>query len=527
MIQDPDDMSTIAQKKARQFLAISPQFRLGTLDTEKPHPKTTELSALVEKDLTGAIRVLKEVDLEALEAVRRGSEGINRMKSEIEKVLDAGGRIFLVGCGSTGRLSLVLEVLWRSERTGTPQEESVVAFMAGGDTALIRSIEDFEDHPEFAHRQMEALGFSERDMLIASTEGGETPFVIGATEKASEISRYRPWFLYCNPDEQLLHLTDRTRRILTHPGISRISLATGPMALSGSTRMQASTVLMYAIGLALLHSFRELDVNRQLDRLLAVLQETDYHFLKDYILHESEIYKKREFMLYHSEGDLGICILTDTTERAPTFSLHPFENYRHREKIPSLVYLCLPEAEDAPGGWKRLLLRSPRPLDWPEYPVTTHEQLMGFDFSRELLQKRRHLVAPASLHDFRIMREGSGISLSLGDVRNTLPVGDLSLLHQHLVLKMLLNIHSTLVMGRLGRYESNLMTYVKPSNYKLIDRTARYITLLLDREGISVPYPDVIHSLFEVMEQESNKNNPAGSTAAIVLDTYHFIKKQN
>jgi N-acetylmuramic acid 6-phosphate etherase len=408
--------------------------------------------------------------------------------------------------------------------------------MAGGDTALIRSIEDFEDHPEFAHRQMEALGFSEKDLLIASTEGGETPFVIGAAEKAAEISRYNPWFLYCNPDEQLIHLTDRTRRILNHPGVSRINLATGPMALSGSTRMQASTVLMYAIGLALLSSFTELDVNRQLERLLSAMHETDYDFLKDFIQQESEIYRRGDFMVYHSEGDLGICILTDTTERAPTFSLHPFENYRHPKKIPSLVYLCLPEAENATDGWKRLLLRPPRPLDWPEYPVTTHEQMMGFDFSRELLQKRRQLVSPASMHDFRIMREKSGIQLSLqgikntvhqGEVQKTLPVGDLSLLHQHLLLKMLLNIHSTLVMGKLGRYEGNLMTYVRPSNYKLIDRTARYITLLLERDGIRVPYCDVIHSLFEVMEKESNKNKFSGNVAAIVLDTYYFIKEKN
>lgn len=53
--------------------------------------------------------------------------------------------------------------------------------MAGGDVALIKSVEDFEDHPEFAAQQMRDLGYTADDLLIASTEGGETPWVIGAT----------------------------------------------------------------------------------------------------------------------------------------------------------------------------------------------------------------------------------------------------------------------------------------------------------------------------------------------------------
>jgi N-acetylmuramic acid 6-phosphate etherase len=47
------------------------------------------------------------------------------------------------------------------------------------------------------------LDFKAEDLLIASTEGGETPWVIGATIEASKISKHKPFFLYCNPDEVL------------------------------------------------------------------------------------------------------------------------------------------------------------------------------------------------------------------------------------------------------------------------------------------------------------------------------------
>jgi len=67
---------------------------------------------------------------------------------------------------------------------------------------------------------------------------------------------------------------------------------------------------------------------------------------------------------------------------------------------------------------------------------------------------------------------------------------------------MLINIHSTLVMGRLDRYVDNLMTYVKPSNNKLIDRAVRYVRLLAQRRTGKMPaYGKVTRLLFEEREK--------------------------
>ena len=162
------------RSKADAFLKISSQFRLGDLDTEKPHPKTTELSSLVQTDLLKAIAILKEVDIEALDIVRQQHSEIKRMKTDIEETFRNGHKVYLVGCGATGRLSLVLEVLWRKERAGKEFKDSVVSLMAGGDTALIRSIEGFEDYPAFAARQLQELGFSEGDLLIACVSFGRS-----------------------------------------------------------------------------------------------------------------------------------------------------------------------------------------------------------------------------------------------------------------------------------------------------------------------------------------------------------------
>lgn len=509
-----------SRSKADAFLKISSQFRLGDLDTEKPHPKTTELSYLVRTDLSKAIAILKEVDIEALEIVKQRHGEIIKMKSDIEKTLLNSHRIYLVGCGATGRLSLVLEVLWRKERAGQRFENSLVSLMAGGDTALIRSIEGFEDYPAFAARQLQELGFSKGDLLIACTEGGETPFVIGAAEYAAGISDISPYFLYCNPDKILLGLTDRTTRILNNTSVSRINLSVGPMALSGSTRMQSSTVLMYAVGIALLNSFKDIDIENDVDDFANHVGVVNYNFLAKYIDKEYNIYKAGSYISYSTHDDLGISILTDTTERSPTFTLDPFNNYLKDDQKPSLAYLCMPDSADSFSAWRSLLFRDPRLLNWEEYPVTMDNYLPGFDFSFEGLEKRKEKVRPAECEIFYVRRSPGSFNFNLQDETHHIPLEGLTLLHQHLLLKMMLNILSTLIMGKLGRYESNLMTYVTPGNNKLIDRAARYVGLLLNRSGIiNATYEEIIYALFEEMEK-------GVGTRSLVMDTVNRIAER-
>ena len=62
---------------------------------------------------------------------------------------------------------------------------------------------------------------------------------------------------------------------------------------------------------------------------------------------------------------------------------------------------------------------------------------------------------------------------------------------------MILNTQSTLVMGKMGRYRGNLMTFVKASNAKLVDRAYRYIKVLLDEENIIYNDEQIIELIFK------------------------------
>ena len=136
-------------------------------------------------------------------------------------------------------------------------ENRTVSVMAGGDYALIKSVEGFEDFAPFGRKQIADLGVSKGDMVFAITEGGETSFVIGtaweALEKGAAVA-----FVYNNPDEVLRAHVTRSREVLDEPRIRKVNLTTGPMAITGSTRMQATSIELLAVLTVLEMTLREL-----------------------------------------------------------------------------------------------------------------------------------------------------------------------------------------------------------------------------------------------------------------------------
>ena len=496
---DSMERETRYQEDLEKYLAVARDFKLGALETEQPHPDTGDLSRLAREDPTAAVSCLKAVDVAALEVLQNATPDIEKLAGAIDRTLEKGNRVYLCGCGATGRLSLSIEFFCREGLLPADEADRIVAFMAGGDTALIRSIEKFEDHPEYGARQLDELGFAEGDLLIASTEGGETPFVIGATERASGVSSNQPFFLYCNPDETLCKLVERSRRVIEHPGIHKINLTTGPMALSGSTRMQASTVLMAAIAWAMECRNTGKPPGDSIRLFREHVESLDFGFLTDYIVAESAAYSAGEFVLYDPDR-FGITVLTDTTERAPTFSIEPFENADRPDEKWSRCYLHVPGKATAAEAWESLLSRPPRSLDWPEVSeVASKEVLLGFDISDGLLLRRQRQRPDIKYEVFRIGDHGDRMTFSFAGFESVIPLPPGPVFTHHLLLKLLLNIHSTIVMARLGRCEDNLMVYVSASNNKLIDRAIRYVQLLLERHhNTKTGYNEVARHLFKV-----------------------------
>ena len=166
-------MSASSQRRSDEFLKLSGQFKLGALVTEASHPVTANLSEVARQDVAAALKLLFEVDDDVIRKFREFVESgrAGEIKETILDSLKNGGRIFFTGCGATGRLSILLDSVWRDfwqkhkaltrpvDTLSHPMDEELAdlenrtfSVMAGGDYALIKSVEGFEDFAEFGKK---------------------------------------------------------------------------------------------------------------------------------------------------------------------------------------------------------------------------------------------------------------------------------------------------------------------------------------------------------------------------------------
>jgi len=385
------------RQKAEYFLKHETQFHLGVLPTEQSHPKTRGLAETLQRDVAAGIRLLQSVDPEVADAARRvfRSAEYAALVTAMNDAFRNGGRVCFSGCGATGRLSILLESCWRHFWTTVgdrqpglaglcaSQSERVCSIMTGGDYALIRSVENFEDYATFGRRQVVEAGLGRGDVLVAISEGGETSSVIGTILEA-EARGVRPFFVFNNPADVLARHIERSRQVIEDPAVTVLDLTSGPMAVAGSTRMQATTAELLVVGTALDHALAALlpavlppavlatlpatwlepqDGVRRFGDLLADLsQPAAVDAMAAWVEVERALYAGHGRMTYFAAECL-LDIFTDTTERSPTFMMPPFRKCDDVTSPPSWAFVKDP-LRTTPAAWQRVLCRAPRCLEW-------------------------------------------------------------------------------------------------------------------------------------------------------------------
>jgi N-acetylmuramic acid 6-phosphate etherase len=553
-------VSDSSRKRAEDFLKIAGQFRLGALVTESSHPVTANLSEVAKQDIVAALKLLFDVDDDVVKKFCEFAESGRAVgiKETVSLSLKNGGRIFFTGCGSTGRLSILLDSIWRAFWQTVKElnwQDRTFSVMAGGDYALIKSVEGFEDFSAFGKKQMADLGVSSKDIVFAITEGGETSFVIGTAWAGVEAGA-KVYFIYNNPDEILCEHVQRSREVIQDSRIEKINLTTGPMAITGSTRMQATSIQLCVMLTVLemvvrdlmglesaslpktfLEKLAEMHAGLKSPELLAQLAQI--------VALEESVYRTDHKNNYFADR-LGIDVLTDTTERSPTYCTSPFRKFDDTTATESWALLFLPD-NWTDNAWQNILKRKPRCVEWSEEEVRalveeekvsrtleiiggiSSTELMRFkigingarfrsqgngdgaiaifssserDSSVKFFSKRleaaRNNGSKTGLIYFGPHLDLSNVAADKVDLTLFVAIPEANLLLNGLTrvaVKLMMNALSTCTMVRLGRVMGNTMVWVVPSNLKLIDRATRYLSRLAD-----LPYERANELLFEVIE---------------------------
>jgi N-acetylmuramic acid 6-phosphate etherase len=200
------------------------QSKWQSLPTEQINPATLAIDKAPVREI---LDLIINEDRKVIAAVQREKEKIAHGIEIITQALRKGGRVILIGAGTSGRLGVV-ESAEMPPTFGTAPR-LVQAIMAGGQAAVFQAKEGVEDNYEEGGRSIGRLRLTSRDVVIGVSASGITPFVRGGLTRARKAGA-KIIFVTCWPGSELQNFVDLI-----------IAPAVGPEIIAGSTRLKAGT----------------------------------------------------------------------------------------------------------------------------------------------------------------------------------------------------------------------------------------------------------------------------------------------
>ncbi len=205
---------------------------LDDLSTEQPNPRSAGIDT---RSTVEILQIISAEDATVPAAVARAAANIAPVVDAVVASLRAGGRLFYVGAGTSGRLG-VLDAA-ECPPTFSTAPEMVQAIIAGGREALVRSVEGAEDDEAAGAAALEGRGARAGDVVVGITASGQAPFVLGAMRRARALG--------C-----VVAAISRNRGSRTFPlADHRVLLEVGPEIILGSTRMKGGTAQKLALNM--------------------------------------------------------------------------------------------------------------------------------------------------------------------------------------------------------------------------------------------------------------------------------------
>lgn len=239
------------------------------LKTEMRNPHTTHIDRMSTAEM---MAVMQEENLHAAQAVGAVTPAIGAAVDAIVPRMQAGGRLFYVGCGTSGRLG-VLDAAECPPTYGVPHG-LVVGIIAGGDGALRAAAEGAEDSAADGRADLAAYAPNEKDSVVGISAAGGAAYVLEALALAREVGAFTVG-VTSNADSSLARAAHVT-----------IAPDTGAEVVTGSTRMKAGTaqklilnMLSTAVMIRLGHVYENLMINlrptnvKLRRRMIGIVQE--------------------------------------------------------------------------------------------------------------------------------------------------------------------------------------------------------------------------------------------------------------
>ena len=239
------------------------------LKTEMRNPSTTHIDRMPTGEI---VRIIQDENINAAMSIENALGTIEKAIDAITERMAKGGRLFYIGCGTSGRLG-VLDASECPPTYGVPCD-LVVGIIAGGDSALRKSTEGAEDNFEAGYRDVSSYNITKLDSIVGISVAGGAQYVLGAFARAREVGAL------------IISLSSNENTPIEKAADIGIITDTGAEVITGSTRMKAgsahkmvlnmiSTAVMVKLG----HVYENMMINLQpsniklRDRMIRILSE--------------------------------------------------------------------------------------------------------------------------------------------------------------------------------------------------------------------------------------------------------------
>lgn len=239
------------------------------LKTEMRNPRTAHIDRMSTAEM---VRIIQDENINAAMSIEKALSSIERAIDAIAERMAKGGRLFYIGCGTSGRLG----VLDASECPPTygVTNDVVIGIIAGGDGALRKAVEGAEDSHEAGYSDISSYNITELDSIVGISVAGGAQYVLGAFLKAREVGAL------------IISLSSNEDTPIERAADIGIVTDTGAEVITGSTRMKAgsahkmvlnmiSTAVMVRLG----HVYENMMINlrpsnvKLRDRMIRILSE--------------------------------------------------------------------------------------------------------------------------------------------------------------------------------------------------------------------------------------------------------------
>ncbi|MEV1205941.1 N-acetylmuramic acid 6-phosphate etherase [Microbispora rosea] len=197
---------------------------LAALATEQSDPRYSGIDTLPTEEIA---RLMNAADAAVPAAVGRAVPAISAAIDAIAARMTDGGRLLYVGAGTSGRLA-VLDASECPPTFGT-HPDLVQGIIAGGEAALVRSVEGAEDDAEAGAAVIRDKHVGPLDSVVGISASGRAPYVVAAVEQARRLGALTVG-LACNTGSPLARAADHAVEVIV-----------GPEVVTGSTRLKAGT----------------------------------------------------------------------------------------------------------------------------------------------------------------------------------------------------------------------------------------------------------------------------------------------